>query len=123
MYILYYNFILFIVIMSKTKVIQTKHNTFVQGIQDDLQEKDLKGVNHLPTPSSTSAQIDYCAKLDWWVDALAEKTITIEKRYNKHEAFLRLCSIYHEWMRSVATDDNMELWKLVSFLWINHIFE
>jgi hypothetical protein len=65
----------------------------------------------------------HCAKLNWWVDAVAGAELIIEKRYTKYDAFLRLCDIYQDWMRGIATDENFEVWKLVSFIWISNIFK
>lgn len=52
-----------------TKEIQPFHNHLVQGIQEDFKQNDGQNPNH--TSSPTDAQRKYCAKLDWWVDAVA----------------------------------------------------
>lgn len=44
----------------------------------EFTEKEIQGVNSLPTSSSTSTQILYCAKLDWHVDAVAKANHNIK---------------------------------------------
>jgi len=54
------------------KEISTVAQHHYAGYASEFWEKDLNWQNSLPTPSPQGEHKKHCAKLDWWVDAVAE---------------------------------------------------
>jgi len=57
------------------KGIATVAQQHYAGYASEFWQKETSGENSLPTPSPQGEHKDHCAKLDWWVDAVAVANI------------------------------------------------
>lgn len=61
------------------KGIATVAQQHYAGYASEFWQKEKSGENSLPTPSPQGEHKDHCAKLDWWVDAVAVAEIPRRK--------------------------------------------
>ncbi len=84
----------------------------------EFTEKELQGVNSLPTPSPQGDHKKHCAKLDWWFDAVAVvETITFKITYTKKQLFYKLLNNELKYI----IDDKYLYEQIINFIWVDHL--
>lgn len=75
------------------KGIATVAQQHYAGYASEFWQKEKSGENSLPTPSPQGEHKDHCAKLDWWVDAVAEADWSIIPDWMVTEKFVIISQI------------------------------
>lgn len=97
------------------KGIATVAQQHYAGYASEFWQKEKSGENSLPTPSPQGEHKDHCAKLDWWVDAVAVAEMKNEIIKMQKDADKKILSALNamKWIRGISNIYSYYLARLV----------